>query len=34
MYDEHWRKLAWAIFLGNFPMLLVQQLCGALMNSS
>ena len=25
MYAEHWRKLAWATFLGNFPILLVQQ---------
>ena len=25
MYAEHWRKLAWATFLGNFPKLLVQQ---------
>ena len=33
MYAEHWRKLAWATFLGNFPILLVQQFCGALMNS-
>ena len=33
MYTEHWRKLAWATFLGNFPILLVQQFCGALMNS-
>ena len=23
MYAEHWRKLAWATFLGNFPILLV-----------
>ena len=30
---EHWRKLVWAALLGNFPMLLVQQFCGALMNS-
>ena len=30
---EHWRKLVWAILLGNFPILLVQQFCGALMNS-
>ena len=33
MYVEHWRKLAWATFLGNFPILLVQQFCEALMNS-
>ena len=33
MYAEHWRKLAWATFLGNFPILLVQQFCGALLNS-
>ena len=33
MYTEHWRKLAWATFLGNFPILLVQWFCGALMNS-
>ena len=33
MYAEHWRKLAWAIFFGNFPILLVQHICGALMNS-
>ena len=33
MYAEHWRKLAWATFLGNFPILLVQHICGALMNS-
>ena len=32
-YAEHWRKLAWATFLGNFPILLVQQFCEALMNS-
>ena len=24
MYAEHWRKLTWATFLGNFPILLVQ----------
>ena len=29
MHAEHWRKLAWA----TFPILLVQQFCGALMNS-
>ena len=33
MHAEHWRKLAWATFLGNFPILLVQHICGALMNS-
>ena len=33
MYAEHWRKLAWATFLGNFPILLVQQFCGTFMNS-
>ena len=33
IFVEHWRKLAWATFLGNFPILLVQQFCGALMNS-
>ena len=32
-YAEHWRKLAWATFLGNFPILLVQQFCGTFMNS-
>ena len=34
MYAEHWRKLEWATFLGNFPIFLVQQYCGALMSSS
>ena len=29
MYVEHWRKLAWTTFLGNFPILLVQQFCGS-----
>ena len=24
MYAENWRKLAWATFLGNFPIFLVQ----------
>ena len=24
MHAEHWRKLAWAIFMGNFPTLFVQ----------
>ena len=33
MYAEHWRKLAWATFLVNFPILSVQQGFGALMNS-
>ena len=33
MYAEHWRKLAWATFLDNFPILSVQQVFGALMNS-
>ena len=33
IFVEHWRKLAWATFLGNFPILLVQQFCEALMNS-
>ena len=33
MYSEHWKKLAWATFLGNFPILFVQQFCRALMNS-
>ena len=33
MYAEHWRKLAWTIFFENFLVLLVQQFCGALMNS-
>ena len=32
-YAEHWKKLAWATFLENFPILLVQQVCRALMNS-
>ena len=32
MYTEHWRKLAWVTVLGNFPIFLVQQFCGALMN--
>ena len=26
MYTEHWRKLAKATFLGNFPILLVQHI--------
>ena len=33
MYVEHWRKLAWATFLGNFPILLVQHIYGTLINS-
>ena len=33
MYAEHWRKLAWATFLGNFPKLIVQHIYGALTNS-
>ena len=33
MSVEHWRKLAWATFWGNFPILLVQQFCGTFMNS-
>ena len=33
MYAEHWRKLAWATFLGNFPIIFIQKFCGALMNS-
>ena len=33
MYAEHWRKLARATFLANFPILLVQQFCEALVNS-
>ena len=33
MYAEHWRNLAWATSLWNFPILLVQYFCGALMNS-
>ena len=32
--QERWRKLAWAVFLRNFPILLVQQFCGPVMNSS
>ena len=30
IYVEHWRKLAWATFLGNFPILLAQQFYGTL----
>ena len=33
MYAEHWRKLPWTTFLGNFPVLLIQQFCGILINS-
>ena len=33
MYAKHWRKLAWATFLGNFPVLLQKQFCRALMKS-
>ena len=33
MYAKHWRKLAWPTFLGNFLILLVQQICGTLMNN-
>ena len=34
MYAEHWRKLdQLATFQENFLILLVQQFCGALMNS-
>ena len=33
MHAEHWRKLAWATFLGNSPILLIPKFCGALMNS-
>ena len=33
MYVKYWRKLAWAIFSGKFPILLVQHIYGALMNS-
>ena len=33
MYAEHWRKVAWAMFLGNFLIFLVQKFCWALMNS-
>ena len=30
MYTEYWRKLAWATFLGKFPIVLVQRICRAL----
>ena len=33
IFVEHWRKLAWATFLGNFPILLVQQFSGTFMSS-
>ena len=34
MYAEYLeKKLAWATFLGNFPIPLVQHICGAIMNS-
>ena len=33
MYAKHWTKLAWTTFLENSAIFLVQQLCGALMNS-
>ena len=33
MCNEHWRKLTWGTFLGNFLILLVQQFCGAVTNS-
>ena len=33
MHAKHWIKLAWATFLGNFPILLEKHFCGALMNS-
>ena len=33
MYAEHWRNLAWASFLENFPIVLGQEFCGALMSS-
>ena len=33
MSVEHWRKLVWATFLGNFPIILVKQFCGTFMNS-
>ena len=33
MYFVHWRKLAWATFLGTFHIPLVQQLYGNFMNS-
>ena len=33
MYAEHWRKPEWETFLGNFPIFLELQFCGALVNS-
>ena len=33
MYVKHWRKLAWATFLGNFPIFLVQPFRGTFMSS-
>ena len=33
MYAEHLRKLAWETFWINFPTLLAQKFCGALMIS-
>ena len=33
MYAEHWRKLAWATFLGKLTIFLVQLICEALRNS-
>ena len=33
IYAEQWWKLAWAIFLGNVPIFLVQQFCRSLMKS-
>ena len=33
MYAEYWRKLAWATFLGSFPILLVQHIYVARTNS-
>ena len=33
IYAEQWGKLAWAIFLGDVPIFLVQQFCRSLMKS-
>ena len=33
MYAEHWRKLTSTTLLGSFLIFLVQQFCGALLNS-
>ena len=33
MYAENCRELTWETFLRNFPILLVQHIYGALMNS-